>query len=344
VIPSSSSIDSASLLSSGLVTERLSTNTSLLDANSTQSKNYFDANSLTHLNDLSHSDNPEMKKAALQEIGNQFESILIKQMLDSMRQTTKNMFADSLFNPEQYGLDDSKSNGDKTYKAEDTASNNVSSAKQANNTMEQGLKRFEGIVQKYQQAESFSENTFDIDAAIKDNANFFNFYSGAKPKNREEFVFALAPLANQIANKIGVDPVEVLAQTALETGWGQKIIRSATGDNSFNLFGIKADARWSGDSVQVKTTEYFTDQPIQVNANFRRYDSYADSFDDFVAFLQSSDRYQDALASNGQGFYRFLQAAGYATDPNYANKIESLAIQIHSEFFKSNAKDYLPSS
>jgi len=139
----------------------------------------------------------------------------------------------------------------------------------------------------------------------------------------EDFVKTLWPQARQAADKLGVDPAVLLAQAALETGWGRSVSRHADGRSSHNLFNIKADARWDGERVSVETQEFRNGAFGREQAQFRAYDSFADSFDDYVNFLQNSTRYRPALASaaDGQRFVTELARAGYATDPNYAEKI-----------------------
>lgn len=142
-----------------------------------------------------------------------------------------------------------------------------------------------------------------------------------------DFVQTLWPLAEQVADELGTDPRYVIAQAALETGWGQHVIGRQGGDSSYNLFNIKADHRWSGDSARVSTREYLQGRPVMVEADFRAYDSFADSFADFADFLRDNPRYAPALevADDGAAWAQALQQAGYATDPAYAEKIERIA-------------------
>ncbi|BCU07647.1 flagellar assembly peptidoglycan hydrolase FlgJ [Allochromatium tepidum] len=142
------------------------------------------------------------------------------------------------------------------------------------------------------------------------------------PRNAEEFVAYLKPYAEQAAEILGMDTSVLLAQSALETGWGRHIPRRADGRSSFNLFGIKADRSWAGDSVGVGTLEYRNGVAQREQARFRAYETPADSFVDYVAFLNRNPRYGEALKSRtGEEFIRGLQKAGYATDPRYADKI-----------------------
>lgn len=142
-----------------------------------------------------------------------------------------------------------------------------------------------------------------------------------------DFVQTMLPMAEEAAAKIGVDARYLVAQAALETGWGKSIIREADGSSSHNLFGIKAHRGWDGDSARVMTTEFKGGAAVKEAASFRSYDSFKQSFNDYVSFLQGNGRYEDALASTDkpEQFVRELQKAGYATDPQYARKISQIA-------------------
>ncbi|RJG09868.1 flagellar assembly peptidoglycan hydrolase FlgJ [Pseudomonas cavernicola] len=148
----------------------------------------------------------------------------------------------------------------------------------------------------------------------------------------EEFVATMLPMAQEAADKIGVDPRYLVAQAALETGWGKSIIRQQDGSSSHNLFGIKSHGGWEGESARVLTTEYKGGKAVKEAADFRAYDSYQQSFHDFVSFLQSNGRYDEALdaTDNPQQFVRELQEAGYASDPQYARKVAQIARQMQT--------------
>lgn len=146
------------------------------------------------------------------------------------------------------------------------------------------------------------------------------------PQSPEEFIRGIWEHAVGAADRLGVEPQVLVAQSALETGWGRKVIRSASGDSSFNLFGIKAGSEWQGDATTVRTLEFRDGVAALEKAAFRVYDSLAGSFDDYVDFLSGNPRYQSALESapDSRAFLRGLQDAGYATDPAYAEKILSI--------------------
>jgi len=144
--------------------------------------------------------------------------------------------------------------------------------------------------------------------------------SFAAPK---DFVSALTEPAKAVQDKIGVPFQVVIAQAALETGWGQKIIKDQQGSSSNNLFNIKAGNSWAGEQIQKDTLEFELGAMVKKSAPFRAYQSLEESFNDYVEFLSGNDRYQDALQkpNNVEHFLQGLQKAGYATDPQYANKI-----------------------
>ncbi|WPL19758.1 Peptidoglycan hydrolase FlgJ [Thiorhodovibrio winogradskyi] len=160
------------------------------------------------------------------------------------------------------------------------------------------------------------------------------------PATPEDFMRVLRPQAEAAAAKLGFDPNVLLAQSALETAWGRRMPRHADGRSSFNLFGIKAHGGWTGDRVSVGTLEYRNGVAQRERAQFRAYPSPAESFEDYVAFLHRNPRYRDALASpNSREFVHGLQRAGYATDPNYANKILSIHDRLNAMMAKGFTQD-----
>jgi flagellar protein FlgJ len=145
-------------------------------------------------------------------------------------------------------------------------------------------------------------------------------HSFEEPK---DFVTALIEPAQKVQKTLGVPFEVVIAQAALETGWGQKMIKDQDGGSSNNLFNIKADSRWAGDKITKDTLEFEQGAMIKKSEPFRTYQSLTDSVDDYINFLSTSERYQDALQDSGnvEHFLQGLQKAGYATDPQYADKI-----------------------
>lgn len=127
-----------------------------------------------------------------------------------------------------------------------------------------------------------------------------------------DFITTLLPLAQQCRRVYGVPVSVVIAQAALETGWGEKV-------KANNLFNIKADASWHGAVAVFATNEFVKGTKTPLMASFRLYKSWADSVNDYGLFLRSNPRYAPCFKqTTGEGWAQALQAAGYATDPNYA--------------------------
>jgi len=155
----------------------------------------------------------------------------------------------------------------------------------------------------------------------------------------EHFISVLYPHAEKAAKSLGTSAEVLIAQSALETGWGQKVVRRNDGTMSNNLFNIKADKRWQGDKTSVNTLEFEKGIAVQQKADFRMYDNLEQSFNDFVSFISQGDRYQDArkVAAEPTQFIKALQKAGYATDPQYANKVINVMKSV-----KEGLKSVLP--
>lgn len=141
-----------------------------------------------------------------------------------------------------------------------------------------------------------------------------------------EFQARLMPHALQASHTTGIPARFMLGQAALESGWGKREIRAADGTSSHNLFGVKAGGNWKGPVVETVTTEYVNGVAQKSVEKFRAYPSYTDAFRDYANLLRNNPRYADVVAQAAQGidaagFAQGLQRAGYATDPNYADKL-----------------------
>jgi flagellar protein FlgJ len=141
-----------------------------------------------------------------------------------------------------------------------------------------------------------------------------------------QFVTQALPAITQAAKKLGVSPKGMLAQAVLESGWGARIPKTADGRSSFNLFGIKAGANWTGARAIADTVEFNGTVAKRQTAVFRAYDSIQDCVNDYSKLLASSPRYAGALASgtNPAAFVRAMGTSGYATDPEYVNKLNQI--------------------
>jgi peptidoglycan hydrolase FlgJ len=141
--------------------------------------------------------------------------------------------------------------------------------------------------------------------------------------SQAEFVRKHSEVASKIEKSSGIPASYMLGQAGHETGWGKFEIKQKGGAPSFNLFGIKAGAGWTGKVAEVTTTEYVNGVAQKKIAKFRAYDSYEDSFKDYSKMISESPRYAKAKAQTGSAyaFASGLQKAGYATDPDYAAKL-----------------------
>jgi len=139
------------------------------------------------------------------------------------------------------------------------------------------------------------------------------------------FVAEMMPHAAAVSAATGIPAHFLIAHAALESGWGRSEPRHADGRPSHNLFGIKAGNSWQGPVVEASTTEYANGVFERRVERFRAYGSYAEAFQDYARLLSNASRYAGVLGSqDASSFARGLQRAGYATDPNYAAKLESI--------------------
>ncbi|WP_187265407.1 flagellar assembly peptidoglycan hydrolase FlgJ [Reinekea thalattae] len=178
------------------------------------------------------------------------------------------------------------------------------------------------ITESPKQASDVSKSAGDeVSNMVTPLSQYLNF-DGPK-----DFIKKMLPLAEKAADAIGVSAKVLVAQAALETGWGDKQIKTESGDSSFNFFGIKANHNWQGESASTLTTEYIDGHAIKINEPFRAYSDPQQSFDDYAQFITQHDRYNSAVenADDDASYVTELQNAGYATDPQYAEKIITIA-------------------
>jgi flagellar protein FlgJ len=151
-------------------------------------------------------------------------------------------------------------------------------------------------------------------------------------QSKEDFVRMMWPHAQRAGSALGVDPSALVAQAALETGWGRSVPTGGGGSSSFNLFGIKAGSSWEGATANVPTLEFEDGVAVRKVDRFRAYSSPADSFNDYARLIGNNPRYESARGAGGDvaSFAAALQEGGYATDPNYAQKIVAVADEVRA--------------
>jgi flagellar protein FlgJ len=164
--------------------------------------------------------------------------------------------------------------------------------------------------------------TGGVPAATKDGA----LPTAALAPSPREFVAAVLPAIRAAASALGVNPLGMLAQAALESGWGQRMARSADGTSSLNVFGIKADDAWTGARATAATVEFSGGVATPRRAAFRAYGSIAQSVGDYAKLVSNSPRYRDAIAAGGDAhaYVASIGKSGYATDPAYAAKLTAM--------------------
>lgn len=134
--------------------------------------------------------------------------------------------------------------------------------------------------------------------------------------DKNAFLATFLPLAQTESQRTGIDPRIIVAQAALESNWGA----SAPGNN---YFGIKSHGVPGGNTLT--TTEVVNGRPISISDSFRAYGSPADSVRGYGDFMLNNKRYTGVRqAPDLASQIAALGASGYATDPNYANKISSI--------------------
>jgi flagellar protein FlgJ len=143
---------------------------------------------------------------------------------------------------------------------------------------------------------------------------------------QEDFVNRMLPPIRRVASALNLSPQALMAQAALETGWGQRMPRNADGSSSNNMFGIKAGEEWSGARATADTVEVSNGVVSTRRTAFRAYASIEESVDDFANLLANSPRYREALSagSDAKGYTASIGRSGYATDPDYENKLNKI--------------------
>jgi len=305
----------------------------------TNFQSYTDFQALSALRSEAHHSPTE----ALDDVASQFESLFVQMMLKSMRDAT---IEGGLFDSnqlelyqqmfdQQISLDISQNGGVGLAETLSSQLGGQQTADLQQTTIDQA-KSVEPLVALNRNVGEIKRQVMELYGASNDSATHSNNVTPLVdvnaetnrettqwlPASPEEFIRNIWNHAVDAAKELGVDPAVLVAQSALETGWGKKVIQADQG-SSFNLFGIKADGRWGGKAATVNTVEFRDGLAVMEKASFRAYDSLASAFNDYVDFLKGNPRYQQALdkVANNEEFLAELQGAGYATDPHYADKI-----------------------
>ncbi len=248
-------------------------------------------------------ENPD---SALRQVAEQFEAIFMQMMLKSMRDAS---MGNSLFDSDQSQM----------YQEMFDNQLSLSLSKDNSNGLADILvKQLSGTITEKQLSES---NNIKLEPEV------------AQTK-QQRFIETVRPYAEKAASKLGTNADILIAQAALETGWGQAVQRHQDGRSGFNLFNIKATKNWQGPTVSKFTVEFKDGIARREHANFRAYTSMDESFNDYVNYIKSNPRYEQALkvSDNPLAYINTLANSGYATDPRYASKVlDIMSREISSE-------------
>jgi flagellar protein FlgJ len=262
-------------------------------------------------------------KDSVRAAAQQFESLFTQMMLKSMRDATKSI-GDQLAGSNE--VDFYQSMFDQQIASQLSKGKGLGLA----DLLVQQLTR-SGLVQNSQGSAASSATSTNA-APASGTPETTSKTTAALSTSREDFVRKLWPHAEKAAQTLGVAPGTLVAQAALETGWGKNVPCNADGSSSYNLFGIKASTRWQGDAIAAHTTEYEQGQAVSKMERFKSYESLEHCFDDYAALVQNSPRYASARNSGADSarFAQALQQGGYATDPRYAQKLQAVADGLNS--------------
>ncbi len=278
--------------------------------NQTAQDTFFDNAGLNAVRKMGRDDDPQALKAVAQ----QFEAMFVQQMFKSMRAASETFSEGSFLNSSESQFYQQMM--DQQLSLELTKGRGMGLA----DVLYRQMQRDYGQVDAAP-AEDAATN-------LRRTSEVSSLASAAKAENTDDaqaFIDTIKPYAEWAANTLGVDSDALMAQAALETGWGKHVVRDGSGQSSNNLFNIKAGSTWQGDTVSTLTDEYEKGEKYTTEADFRRYNSLFESFSDYVNLMRKP-RYQEAVSAgqDGAAFAQRLQQAGYATDPNYASKIQSI--------------------
>jgi flagellar protein FlgJ len=153
----------------------------------------------------------------------------------------------------------------------------------------------------------------------------------------ESFVEELGPSIEKASARLGVSPRILLAQAALETGWGHSVVGN-------NVFGVKAGASWSGTTVTAATHEMTGGHLVAHSGTFRSYANVGQAVDDYAALVSASGRYRSAMGSgdNAAAYAQALAAGGYASDRDYAAKLVAVANSPKMSYAIASLEDASP--
>jgi flagellar protein FlgJ len=309
-------------------------------------QNFLDVNGLNSIRQDAKSGDKASKKDALEQAAKQFEAIFMQMLMKSMRKAQEVLESDSPFNSESTKFYRDMHDQQMSLELSNNGALGLSElivrqlGGDSENFTPHNILRSDGNLDSRGSLRISEPELLNNISTVKDSsahqdpskdrqtngsiaAQAASMMQSPAFEQPKDFVSALTADAKRVQDKINVPFEVVIAQAALETGWGQKIIKTNSGESSNNLFNIKADSRWAGEKTHKETLEFENGAMVKKREPFRVYESISQSVDDYLNFLTKSERYQGALenSTNVEQFLHDLQSAGYATDPDYAKKI-----------------------
>lgn len=325
----------------------------------TQASNYFDLQGLEQLRQKTKTNDKE----TIREVANQFESMFASMLIKSMREANAAFETESPFNNQQtkfytdmqdkqlavdisrhgsLGLADAlvrQLDPTSMVRPQSVPQDQLMMPEQEPEMMSLTTKESVTDFKKPDQLQASLQTKIN-DSALQqkaESADDVNTNASAQKidfSSPSSFIATLLPYAQKAAKSLGISPEVLVAQSALETGWGKKVLQTANQQSSFNLFNIKSHNSWQGESVNKSSLEVEDGVGVQRRSNFRVYENLHESFKDYTNFISNNKRYEQALqqGENAERYIEELQQAGYATDPQYADKIKAI---MNSDNFQS---------
>ena len=311
----------------------------------TGASNYFDLQGLDQLRQKTKTNDKE----TIREVANQFESMFATMLIKSMRDANAAFETESPFNNQQtkfytdmqdkqlavdisrhgsLGLADAlvrQLDPTSMIRPQSVAQDQLS---MPNEEQEMLSLKADKLLQEFKKPDQLQVSIQDKlnSRSLNRNEKETESIEKADFSTPKSFIESLLPYAEKAAKALGISPQVMIAQSALETGWGQKILQTSGKQSSFNLFNIKSHNNWQGESVNKVSLEVENGVDVAQRSNFRVYENLQQSFEDYTQFISNNQRYEQALqqGDNADRYIEELQQAGYATDPQYAEKVKQI--------------------
>jgi flagellar protein FlgJ len=299
----------------------------MVDKISNDARIYTDVQGLGQLRGKLKNNPTAVKK----EVAKQFESMLMQMVMKSMRDANK-AFASDLYGNDQ--MDFYQDIYDKQISLVVTnSSSSIATMIEKNIDQQQGISE-----SKTSSVQAYIPGS-DVQPTKENKSTTPNLISSEKPNQtqnvvanekhlltKDDFIKQIWPAAKQAAASLGSTPGILVAQAILETDWGKKIVAYNNQSSSNNLFNIKSTSETDKKTHPIETLEQKNGIVVKEKSSFKAYESFKESFMDYVNFIKNNTRYEQAIkkAANPKEYINALQHSGFATDGQYAEKVMSI--------------------